>query len=124
MEYIENSDHVIITVNMIPPSLNKIIGSRGRAMRGMVAKRQWVGYLTLLKHKFPIPKFKKCSIKLELTFKTNRNRDPDNYFKIISDALVRAGILSDDNYKLVEWLPVEFYTSKEEKTLIIIYPKE
>lgn len=40
--------------------------------------------------------------------KGQRACDPDAYQKSTGDALVHAGMLTDDNRQGVEWLPIEF----------------
>lgn len=57
---------------------------------------------------------------------TNKQMDWDNHcasFKHIGDALVKAGIIKDDNPKIIiEFIPKQFKvkTREEERTLIII----
>jgi len=51
-------------------------------------------------------------IDIKLYFKTRRRRDPDNYLKVLLDALVRAGILADDNQEMCQ-TTIELLVDKE-----------
>lgn len=64
---------------------------------------------------FGLPQFERATIQFIHHFKTNRLRDPqDNYApKFLMDALVRAGILVDDNGELVTVPVAELKVDKE-----------
>lgn len=51
----------------------------------------------------------RCKVTMEFFFKDKRRHDPDNYSccaKFILDGMVKAGILSDDNFEVIEMLSV------------------
>jgi len=64
---------------------------------------------------FGLPKFERATVQIIHYFKVNRRRDPsDNYApKFLMDALVRAGILEDDNGELVTVPVPELKVDKE-----------
>jgi Holliday junction resolvase RusA-like endonuclease len=60
---------------------------------------------------------------LELTIileKRQRAADPDAYFKSTCDALVRCGLLTDDNRQGVELLPIKYERGERKATRIIL----
>lgn len=76
---------------------------------------------------FKLPKFKYATVQVIHYFKTNRLRDPsDNYApKFLMDALVRAGILVDDNGKLVKVPTPEILVDKERpRTEVFIWERK
>jgi len=82
----------------LPPSLNQIIGSRGKAMRGWRAKQEWEMLVRAAMAVASCPAaLEPRTILLRYYFPTQHKRDPDNYQKVVLDACVRAGLLIDDN---------------------------
>uniref|UniRef100_A0A6M3LSS4 Uncharacterized protein n=1 Tax=viral metagenome TaxID=1070528 RepID=A0A6M3LSS4_9ZZZZ len=62
-------------------------------------------YLLALEQKKSMIPFEKAEVSLTVIFKQNRRHDPDNFwtrFKPGMDALVRAGILKDDDTEHVK----------------------
>lgn len=52
----------------------------------------------------------RCKVTMEFYFKDKRRHDPDNYAccaKFILDGMVKAGILTDDNFEVIEMLSVK-----------------
>lgn len=91
-------------IPLIPPSNNKYIGNggKGKNFEYQNEKKDWVGYVNLFcnpKPPFPIARAK---VTLHYHFKDKRRRDPDNYSgKFLLDGLVRAGILQDDSFAVI-----------------------
>ena len=79
-----------------------------------------------LKLAFNLPKFKKATIQVIYYFAVNRRRDYDNRNpKFLNDALVRAGILVDDNSELVRNTDPEFKKDKEkQRTEVFIWERK
>jgi len=76
---------------------------------------------------FNLPKFERATIQVIHYFKTNRRRDPqDNYApKFLMDALVRSGILVDDNGELVTVPVPELKVDRERpRTEVFIYRRD
>jgi Holliday junction resolvase RusA-like endonuclease len=74
-----------------------------------------------------LPKFEKATVKISYYHATKRRRDPsDNYApKFLMDALVKGGVLTDDNGELVKVIPVGMeYDPERPRTEIYIYRME
>ena len=88
-----------ITINAIPPTINKYIG-RSNIWEYQQDKKAY--------HKAIVmstigtnPKYDKCRIKVTYYFKDKRRHDPSNYDKFLLDGLVEANIIKDDNYDVI-----------------------
>lgn len=92
-------------IPLVPPTNNKYIGngSKDKNFQYQTEKKHWAGYVNLFcnpKPPFPIARAK---VTLHYHFKDKRRRDPDNYSgKFILDGLVRAGILQDDSFAVID----------------------
>lgn len=92
-------------IPLVPPSNNKYIGhgGKGKNFEYQTEKKAWAGYVDLFcnpKPPFPIARAK---VTLRYHFKDNRRRDPDNYSgKFLLDGMVRAGILQDDSFSVID----------------------
>jgi len=76
---------------------------------------------------FKIPTYEQATVQVIHYFRTNRLRDPqDNYApKFLMDALVRAGILEDDNGELVKVPTPELLIDKERpRTEVFIWERK
>lgn len=89
-----------ITLNFIPPTINKYIGrsniwqyQNDKKKVHQAIKIQTTGYN---------PKITKCKLKVIYYFKDRRRHDPGNYDKTLLDGLVEAKIIEDDNYSVIE----------------------
>jgi hypothetical protein len=95
----------IVSLKELPPTLNDIIGSARRNRFGSAAlKKKWTNALALAARQqsaLPI----KGEVYLEYIWRVkNRRRDQDNITaaqKYILDGLVAAGIIEEDNLKIV-----------------------
>lgn len=65
-----------------------------------------------------------CELTLNIWFKDTRNRDIGNYEKLIIDYLVEQGILSDDNFKILQRKITNFagIDKKEPRIEVVIKP--
>lgn len=90
-----------ITINEIPPSLNKFQG-RESAWEYRNQKRHWTDTVCLLAKCMSNKtgeRFEKANVRLSYYFQDNRRRDPDNYCgKLILDGLTKAGVIKDDDF--------------------------
>ena len=79
-----------------------------------------------LKMAFNLPQFELATIQVIYYFTVRRQRDYDNRNpKFLNDALVRAGILVDDNSELVSNPEPEFKIDKERpRTEVFIYRRD
>ena len=91
-----------ITIPYLPPSLNK--WSRMHWAEARQIKKQWEHDIYYESYKYyelrdkAIYPLTKAKVRIKFYFKDKRIRDKDNYTpKFILDALVKAGILQDDN---------------------------
>lgn len=89
-----------ITLNFIPPTINKYIGKtnwqeyqRNKKKIHQAVKMSTIGIN---------PKYKSCKIKLIYYFKDKKKHDPSNYDKMLLDGLVEANIIEDDSYKVIK----------------------
>jgi Holliday junction resolvase RusA-like endonuclease len=94
-----------LTIPGIPPSLNK--WSRMHWAQASSIKKQWeqdIYYLSSdqrYKHREKLP-LTQAKVRIRFFFKTHANRDIDNMNqKFLLDGLVKAGILADDNTKVI-----------------------
>lgn len=89
-----------ITINAIPPTINKYIG-RSNIWQYQQDKKAY--HKAIVMSTIGInPKYDKCRIKVTYYFKDKRRHDPSNYDKFLLDGLVEANIIKDDNYSVIE----------------------
>lgn len=69
----------------------------------------------------PSEPMKKATVNIKYYFTDNRRRDPDNYSgKMILDGLVRAGIIADDSFFVIDLqLSAEFGSAQKKSEIII-----
>jgi len=98
----------ILSVVGIPPTLNEL--KRMHYLEQSRVKKRWQ-QLVMIECK--VQKLKPVNTPVIVTyrfhFKDNRIRDPDGYSysaKPIQDGLVRSGIISDDNFNVVNELRI------------------
>lgn len=82
-----------------PPSLNNAFSQtkQGRRFPAPKYKKWAIDAITLIRVAKIRPAVGQVSIKITLHPPDNRGRDADNYQKPILDALVKAGVLTDDS---------------------------
>jgi Holliday junction resolvase RusA-like endonuclease len=102
----------------IPISLNKYLNlhwAEKSAYKKNYADLIWATFLTVKPKGFK--PFEKCEVILRYYFPTKAIHDFDNYSgKVVFDGLKQAGILTDDNSKVVKKLTIEFYNNEIDKT--------
>jgi len=89
-----------ITINTIPPTINKYIGrtnlwqyQEDKKAYHQAVKMQTIGIN---------PRYEKVKMKITYYFKDKRRHDPSNYDKMLLDGLVEANIIKDDNYDVIQ----------------------
>ena len=109
-------------IPLIPPSNNEYQGNGGmkKNMEYQREKRQWAGYVQMFCNPKPRQPLKRARITLQYFFPDRRRRDPDNYSgKFILDGLVKAGIIADDNFFVIDlFLKADIDTNKQGFTVI------
>jgi len=113
--------HYILTIpDWAPTPLNKLLSAHW----GTPAKRKKADARMIWAYaaSAQIPKATgKRSVELTITLAPRqRAADPDAYFKSGCDALVRCGLLTDDNRQGVELLPVRFKRGERKATRIVL----
>ena len=93
---------MIITINEIPPSNNEYMGNSRSFHLYRREKDRWHLLVRAAISERPKEPYKKAAVSLLYFFPDRHRRDPDNYSgKFILDALVREGILADDNFDVI-----------------------
>jgi hypothetical protein len=100
-----------------PTRLNELLGHHMKAARLKSRDREIVRDHCLLAGVPPASGKRRVTLRVVLA-KGQRAGDPDCYWKSVLDALVSAGVLSDDNRQGVELAPVEFDRSRAKSTVI------
>jgi Holliday junction resolvase RusA-like endonuclease len=111
-------------IDDIPPSNNKFIGRTNvREYQEEKQKWAWIVKAATMKKK-PSKPLTGVRVILTYFFKDDIDRDPDNYSgKFILDGLKHAGIIKDDNFKVIKLeLDGKFKCGKKQ-TMIEIKPR-
>ena len=109
-----------ITINALPPTINKYIGrdNRWQYQKDKKAYHEAVVMSTIGLN----PLYDKCKIKVTYYFKDKRRHDPANYDKMLLDGLVEANILKDDNYDVIEeYTTIGSYDKNNPRVEVDIY---
>lgn len=72
-------------------------------------KKLWEQAVMIAVKQQGIRPLERCKVTMEFFFKDKRRHDPDNYAccaKFILDGMVKAEILTDDNFEVIEQLAV------------------
>lgn len=89
-------------INEIPPSNNRFIGRRN-SWEYREEKERWAELIILKCRPKPEKPLENVTVRLTYFFRTKGRRDPDNYSgKFILDGLVKAGIIKDDSFDVIE----------------------
>lgn len=105
-----------------PTPLNKLMRHWRAAARLKKIDREMVFIYAFRRegpHATPAKGKRRVSLTIILGPK-QRAADPDAYQKSLGDALVHAGLLTDDNRQGVEWAPTEFRRGPEFGTEITL----
>ena len=100
-----SSLNYIYKIPNIPPSNNKYLGngSHGRNYEYQTVKKEWADFIEVYCRPKPPYPIARARVTLHYYFKDKRRRDPDNYSgKFILDGLVKAGILIDDSFAVID----------------------
>ena len=110
-----------IALDVKCPSWNDMYAGRHWSLRKKIADEihSLVKYAVYRKNK---ETFKKCRIEFVICYKGNRRHDPDNCnIKLFIDGLVVAGIIPDDNSKVIKEITIKCHTGGlKDKVLILI----
>lgn len=85
-------------------------------------KNKWETMVYLSCREQNIKPVEQCHITFEFCFSDRRKHDPDNYAlcaKFLLDGLVKAGVLSDDNFDVVQSMTVRRGEPQERKQVIV-----
>lgn len=89
-----------ITLQGVPPSLNKFVGKAG-GYDYRKAKAEWtdtVAWMAKRQRKQHRP-YEHATVRIKYYFQDRRRRDPDNYCgKLLLDGLREGGIIVDDSF--------------------------
>ncbi len=116
---------VWMQIPFVPPSLN--IWKNWHWTKQNRYKHDLYDAIWKLATAMKLPKFERATVQIIYYHATNRRRDPaDNYApKFLMDALVRGGILVDDNGDLVTVMPVGMAFDRERpRTEVFIWGME
>lgn len=70
--------------------------------------------------KWSKPTITRCNIEYIIQYTGNRRHDIDNCMvKLLTDGLVQAGVLKDDNHKIVQSITISIQTGCKEDSVII-----
>lgn len=114
-----------LQVPFVPPSLN-VWKNWHWAKQGRY-KDELYQAMKLLALAGKLPKYERAVVQIIYYHRTNRRRDPaDNWApKFLMDALVRGGILVDDNGDLVDVQPVDMKVDPERpRTEVFIWGRK
>lgn len=86
----------------MPPSLNKLLRSHWGALNHAIAKTRRI-LLDQLESQNLVQTSGKRRVDVCYYFKVKRRRDPDNYCKVLFDAMMQTGIIADDDPEHLEY---------------------
>ena len=114
----------LIEINDIPPSLNRFIG-RNNVHAYRKAKREWDDLVYLFAiQKRPREPYKRAEVHIKFIFPDRRKHDVGNMEKFITDGLIKAGIIEDDNYMCIGELHLSGgYEAGVRKTIVGVAEK-
>lgn len=110
-----------LKVHGIPPSQNEL--KRMHYMKIHNEKMKWEHVVKVLVMEQKIKPVDKVIVTYEFWFKTNQRRDADNYAacaKMLQDGLVKAKILTDDNFNIVKELRIK-HGGVSDKPYVLIH---
>jgi len=110
-------NYIIHIPNWHPTKLNKLMGN------GFAASRKKAGDMCMISaYCQKVPKATgKRRVDMTITLgKGQRGGDPDAYFKSTNDALVRLGLLKDDNRQWLQLEPIMYERAERPATTIVL----
>jgi hypothetical protein len=108
----------------IPPSMNKYKG-RSNIWEYRKDKELWESNVAIFCTPRPKNPILKSILTLTYFFKDKRRHDPNNYDgQFITDGLVKAGIITDDNFDCIDLVLKGEYDKQNPRTEILIEIKE
>ena len=108
-----------ITLDFVPPSINEYIGRTNNWEYQRDKKR--IHKAVIMETIGVNPRYKKCKMKIIYYFKNRIRHDPSNYDKMLLDGLVKANIIEDDSYDVIqEFITVGKYDKGNPRTEIYI----
>lgn len=114
----------VFTMHETPPSLNE--WRTWHPMKQLREKQRWEKDIRFLLHEKGnvCPHFERVVIRAVLFFSLERRRDTDNFTAVLAkwvqDALVKGGVLPDDNSTRCTFAPVGIVAGKRPMTIITI----
>ena len=111
-----------ITIQAIPPSLNRFAGRRNEWEYRNV-KAEWKDMVYLKAKNERLVCLDKAVVTISYYFPTKARHDPDNYAgKVILDGLTAAGVIKDDSLDCIELRLRGWYDKANPRTEIDIQP--
>lgn len=113
-----------IEINGIPPSLNQFVG-RQNVWAYRQAKKEWTDlvYYAAVSQKPRMP-LSSAFVHIHVVYPDKRRHDVGNHEKFLTDGLVKAGIIADDDYSHIELLQTGWWEKGVSKTSIFVQKTE
>lgn len=109
-------------IDSIPPSNNTYMGVSGKNWNYNREKKAWLELIQkeIADSGIAIKPIDKAIVSVHYIFPDKRRRDLDNYSgKFLYDALVKCGVLTDDNYSVITSLDLSAHSEPKVKKTII-----
>lgn len=124
--HINPSPEIVIEIDLLPPSMNDIIG-QGSRWRYTVEKKKWGKLLKQALIDTGLGRCRRMLVEGQVTFPTRIKHDQGNYRfmleKALGDALQAAGVLEDDDWSSYEFGGLHAtYEKGVRKTRLLLMP--
>lgn len=109
-----------IVINDVPPSLNQYVG-RENVWAYRQAKKEWTEmvYYAAISKRPPMP-INRAYVHIHVVYPDRRRHDVGNHEKFLTDGLVKAGIIADDDYSHMELYQTGWWEKGTRKTIIFV----
>jgi len=108
------------TIPCIPPSMNKYKG-RSNVWEYRRDKDEWEQRVSAYCRPRPQKPIARCVLTITYYFPTRIRHDPNNYDgQFLTDGLVKAGIITDDSFDVLDLVLRGDYDKKHPRTVIDI----
>ena len=109
-----------IKIDGIPPSLNRFVG-RKNVWEYREAKEMWTNlvYYAALEQK-PEKPLDRAFVHINVVYPDRRRHDVGNHEKFLTDGLVKAGVIADDDYTHIDLLVTGSYQYGRKETVIFV----